>query len=143
MSEDLTGGSAYDKIEPKVHEDAKITKAQVKKLYAKLLEERSRVTDGLDRHMAEATTDNDSLTDELDMAQRHTEQAYLIRFAGKERKLLIEIEHALEKLATSEYGVCEGTGEPISSKRLELRPWTRYSVAHKEFLERERSQRRR
>jgi DnaK suppressor protein len=67
----------------------------------------------------------------------------LIRFAGKERKLLIEIEHALEKMNTGEYGVCEGTGDPIGYKRLELRPWTRYSVAYKEQLERERSQHRR
>ena len=84
-----------------------------------------------------------TLTDELDQAQRHTEQAYLIRFAGKERKLLIEIEHAIEKMTTGEYGVCEGTGEPIGYKRLELRPWTRYSVAHKEQLERDRAQHRR
>ncbi|MEM9195407.1 MAG: TraR/DksA C4-type zinc finger protein [Myxococcota bacterium] len=130
-------------FEPKADPDAKLTKAQLKKLYAKLLEERDRVMSGMDRHMQEATTDSDTLTDELDMAQRHTEQAYLIRFAGKERKLLIEIEHALEKMAEGEYGVCEGTGDAISIKRLELRPWTRYSVAYKEQLERERAQHRR
>lgn len=130
-------------FEPKADPDAKLTKAQLKKLHQKLLEERERVMSGMDRHMQEATNDSDTLTDELDMAQRHTEQAYLIRFAGKERKLLIEIEHALEKMAEGEYGVCEGTGDPISIKRLELRPWTRYSVAYKEQLERERAQHRR
>jgi len=109
-------------------------------LHEKLLEERARVTDGLGRHLNEATTDTDLLTDEVDMAQRHTEQAYLIRFADKERKLLLEIENALEKMRTGEYGVCEGTGDPIAYKRLELRPWTRYSVAYKEQLERERAQ---
>ena len=82
--------------------------------------------------------------DEIDIAQRHTEQASLMRFADKERKLLGEIDHALEKMEKSgEYGVCEGTEEPISFKRLEVRPWTRYSVAHKEQLERERKQHRR
>ena len=39
--------------------------------------------------------------------------------------------------------MCEGTDTPIGFKRLELRPWTRYSVAYKEQLERERSQHRR
>jgi DnaK suppressor protein len=131
------------KVDPKADAEAGLTKAQLKKLHQLLIEERERVMSGMDRHMQEATNETDTLTDELDMAQRHTEQAYLIRFAGKERKLLIEIEHALEKMNTGEYGVCEGTGDPIGYKRLELRPWTRYSVAYKEQLERERSQHRR
>ena len=74
---------------------------------------------------------------------QHLVQAYLIRFADKERKLLSEIEHALEKMRAGEYGVCEGTEEPIGFKRLELRPWTRYSVAYKEQMERDRQQHRR
>ncbi|MBX3250348.1 MAG: TraR/DksA family transcriptional regulator [Myxococcales bacterium] len=69
-----------------------------------------------------------------------TEQAYLMRFADKERKLLGEIANAIEKLETGEYGLCEGTGEPIAFKRLELRPWTRYSVEYKEQMEREKKQ---
>ncbi len=128
---------------PQAHEDAKVTKAQIKLLYAKLVEERDRVTSGLDRHLSEATVGTEVLTEEVDIAQRSTEQAYLIRFADKERKLLLEIENALVKLKEGEYGVCEGTGEPIAYKRLELRPWTRYSVAYKEQLERERAQHRR
>ena len=47
---------------------------------------------------------------------------------------------SLEKMHTGEYGVCEGTDEPIGFKRLELRPWTRYSVGYKEMLEREKAQ---
>ncbi|MBX3274537.1 MAG: TraR/DksA family transcriptional regulator [Sandaracinaceae bacterium] len=97
----------------------------------------------MQRHMEEALGDAGVMPDETDMAQRHTEQAYLIRFADKERKLLNEIEAALEKLRLNDYGVCEGTEEPIGFKRLELRPWTRYSVAYKEQIERERSQHRR
>ncbi len=63
-----------------------------------------------------------------------------MRFADKERKLLVQITSALEKLEEGDYGVCEGTGEPIAIKRLELRPWTRYSVEYKEQVERERKQ---
>ena len=131
------------KSEPKADPDSKLTKTQLKKLHQTLLDEKHRVMEGMERHMQEATIDTDTLTDELDQAQRHTEQAYLIRFAGKERKLLIEIDNALEKMVNGDYGVCEGTGEAIGFKRLELRPWTRYSVAYKEQLERERAQHRR
>jgi DnaK suppressor protein len=60
--------------------------------------------------------------------------------ADKDRKLLIEIDVAIEKMKNGEYGLCEGTDEPIGFKRLEIRPWTRYSVAYKELLEREKAQ---
>ncbi len=125
------------------HPDAGLTGRQLHYLYNRLVEERKRKIDELQRHMEEALGDAGVMPDETDMAQRHTEQAYLIRFADKERKLLNEIEGALEKLRLNEYGVCEGTEEPIGFKRLELRPWTRYSVAYKEQIERERSQHRR
>ncbi|HEY8431738.1 MAG TPA: TraR/DksA C4-type zinc finger protein, partial [Sandaracinaceae bacterium] len=125
------------------HPDAQLTQEQVEELYSRLVTERNRVIAGFDRHLSEALGETEVMPDETDMAQRSTEQAYLIRFADKERKLLSEIEHALEKMRTGEYGVCEGTEEPIGFKRLELRPWTRYSVSYKEQMERERSQHRR
>lgn len=125
------------------HPDAGLSAAQVQELHEKLVEERARKVAELERHMQEALGEPNVMPDETDMAQRSTEQAYLIRFADKERKLLNEIDRALEKLRTGDYGVCEGTEEPIGFKRLELRPWTRYSVAYKEQIERERSQHRR
>ncbi|MEM9073765.1 MAG: TraR/DksA C4-type zinc finger protein [Myxococcota bacterium] len=127
-------------FEPKAHPDAKLTKKQVTGLFEKLLSERDRVMQGLGEHLSDAISNVDPLSDEMDVAQRHTEQAYLMRFADKERKLLVQIQNALEKLQEGDYGVCEGTGEPIAYKRLELRPWTRYSVEYKEQVERERKQ---
>jgi DnaK suppressor protein len=132
--------SSKPKIEPQAHPDATLTKKQVKTLYEKLISERDRVIQGHGAHLSDAITNVDPLSDEMDVAQRHTEQAYLMRFADKERKLLVQITNALEKLEDGDYGVCEGTGEPISYKRLELRPWTRYSVEYKEQVERERKQ---
>ena len=132
--------SSKPAIEPKAHADSGLSKKQVKTLFEKLVSERDRVLQGHGAHLSDAISNVDPLSDEMDVAQRHTEQAYLMRFADKERKLLVQITNALEKLETGEYGVCEGTGEPISLKRLELRPWTRYSVEYKEQVERERKQ---
>ena len=128
-------------FKPRAHEDATINKKQVEFLYERLLHERSRVMAGLDEHLSDAISNIDPLSDEMDVAQRHTEQAYLMRFADKERKLLNQISIALEKMREGEYGVCEGTGEPISYLRLEVRPWTRYSVEYKEQVELDRRQR--
>jgi DnaK suppressor protein len=132
------GGNPNDDFVPKASPDAKLTKKQLQSLYERLREEQKRLTEGMGERMSAAISDVDPLADELDIAQRHTEQANLMRFAEKERKLLVEIDRALNKMREGEYGVCEGTGEPIAVKRLELRPWTRYSVAYKEQLENER-----
>jgi DnaK suppressor protein len=131
------------KIDPsqlRAHPDAKLSQKELGQLFAKLREERARVIGGFEKHVQEALSDDDVLADEIDIAQRSTDQAWLFRFADKERKLLIEIDAAVEKMKNGEYGICEGTDEPIGFKRLELRPWTRYSVAYKELLEREKAQ---
>lgn len=132
---------ARDRIS--AHEDADLSTEQVAVLYEKLINERDRMLKGFDTHVQEALQFRENLSDEIDIAQQSTEQAYLFRFADKERKLLMEIDHAIEKMFVGEYGVCEGTEDPVGYKRLEVRPWTRYSVAYKERLEKDRSQHRR
>lgn len=129
-----------DASQVRAHPDAKLTKAEVGVLFQKLVEEKNRVLSNFERHVDDALSDEDILADEIDIAQRSTDQAWLFRMADKDRKLLIEIDAALEKMRSGEYGICEGTDEPIGFKRLELRPWTRYSVAYKEMLEREKAQ---
>ena len=122
------------------HPEAKLTKQELNGLYTKLVDEKARVLGNFENRVDNALAEEDILADEIDIAQRSTDQAWLFRMADKDRKLLIEIEGALEKMHSGEYGVCEGTDEPIGYKRLELRPWTRYSVGYKEMLEREKAQ---
>jgi DnaK suppressor protein len=124
----------------RAHPDSRLTPGELRKLHDLLVEKKRVVLSGFDMHVHEALQEEDILADEIDIAQRSTDQAYLFRFADKERKLLIAIDAALEKMRTGEYGICEGTDEAIGFKRLELQPWTRYSVAYKEMLEREEAQ---
>ena len=124
-------------------DESELTRADLERLRARLVDERAAVRERLERHLHEATEDNDNLPDEMDIATRQSEQAYLLRLADKEKKLLAEIDHALAKFERGSYGVCEGTGDPIGLKRLSSRPWTRYSVAYKEQLEREKGKNRR
>ena len=122
-------------------EPQELSKKDLEGLKKALLEERARVLSRLDSHVTQATEDRDNLADEMDMATRHSDQAYLLRLADKEHKLLAEIDHALAKFEHGTFGVCEGTGEPIELRRLEIRPWTRYSREYKEQLEREKGNR--
>jgi len=119
-------------------EPEELTRTQLEYLHKRLTEERSNVKKRLERHLAEAVEDSDNLPDEMDIASRQSDQAYLLRLADKEKKLLRMIDHALAKFERGTYGICEGTDDPIGFKRLDLKPWARYSLEHQEQLEHEK-----
>ena len=82
--------------------------------------------------------DKNEMMDEVDLASATVEQNLTFRLLDRDRKLLAEIDHALKKIENGTYGICEGTGEHIPKRRLELRPWCRHSVRYKESVEKMR-----
>ncbi len=80
--------------------------------------------------------DTNEMTDEVDLASVTIAQNLQFRLLDRDRKLLGEVNHALDKIQQGDFGYCEGTGELIPKRRLELRPWTRHSVKYKEIIER-------
>ena len=73
-------------------------------------------------HMADIGTDN-------------YEQEFALGLMDSERKLLREIDDALQRIEDKTYGICEGTGKPIRKARLEAQPWARYCVEYARMLE--------
>lgn len=63
------------------------------------------------------------------------EQEFTLHLVEKDRGLLRELNEALAKIQNGTYGICEGTGLPISKPRLEAQPWARYSIEHARALE--------
>ncbi len=84
---------------------------------------------------AKAATDEEARGDDVDRAASAAQVATLLSTAERERSLLRDIERALAKLDSGDFGICEGTGERIEPLRLLARPWTRYSVAYLEERE--------
>ncbi|HAN30786.1 MAG TPA: RNA polymerase-binding protein DksA [Myxococcales bacterium] len=119
-----------------IDDDEELTNEDLAIFKKRLLDERAAVTEKMKRRVNDAVYEPDSLPDEIDQASRESEQIALLRLADKERKLLTQIDRALAKFDNDDYGICEGTGDPIGKKRLDARPWTRYSIHHKERLER-------
>jgi DnaK suppressor protein len=71
-----------------------------------------------------------------DMGTDNYEQEFTLGLVEKERGLLREINQALAKIQDGTYGLCEGTGKPISKPRLEAQPWAKYSIEHARMMER-------
>ncbi len=122
----------------KSKEEKPLTKKELEAFQKRLLELRDEVCARIRDRASTARVDENDLIEEMDQANRATEEAFNMRLLDKEVKLLREIEGALAKFSDGTYGTCEGTGEQIERRRLEARPWTRYSVAYKEQLEREK-----
>ena len=82
----------------------------------------------------------DDLADEADLASVETAQDVGMKLAEHERNKLFLVEKALKKIDDDlgEYGICEGTGEPIGFRRLEVQPWVPYSLRYQEELEKGR-----
>jgi len=85
-----------------------------------------------------AKGDHKAPADISDAASEEIASTLHYRIHDKNRKLLSEVNHALKKFDTGDYGVCEGTGDYVSKARLKIRPWTRYSIEYKEHLDEEK-----
>jgi DnaK suppressor protein len=70
-----------------------------------------------------------------DMGTDNYEQEFTLGLMEKDRDLLRQINNALAKIQDGTYGLCEGTGLPISKPRLEAQPWARFSIEHARKLE--------
>ena len=138
------------KVEPKIIETPQpefIVRAPDQELFSSdeieqfrqlLLSERGKILTKARRAREEGNIqiDRDDMFDEVDQASAMIDQNLTFRLLDRDRKLLTEIDHAIAKLDSGDFGYCEGTGEPIPKRRLELRPWCRHSVKYKEKLER-------
>lgn len=74
------------------------------------------------------------------MAEQGSEaydQALSLDLAAADRKIIREIDDALQRIADGTYGVCEHTGKPIRMERLEELPWARYSIEAAREIERQ------
>jgi RNA polymerase-binding protein DksA len=70
-----------------------------------------------------------------DMGTDNYEQEFTLGLVEKDRNLLRDLNAALAKIQDGTYGICEGTGKPISKVRLEAQPWARFSIEYARKME--------
>ncbi len=116
---------------------------ETKRFEKLLLAERDRILRGMnalrgdvlyqtaaDRPSADPAAAADIGTDSFDRENA-------LRRVGAESKELYEIDEALDRIKKGTYGICEGTGEAIPTKRLEAFLAARYCVAYQAELEKQ------
>ena len=92
--------------------------------------------EALKKSRLDATGDLSSMPIHMaDLGSDNFEQEFALGLMDGERKLLREIDYALERINQGTFGICTGTGQPIAKARLEAQPWARYCIEYARKLE--------
>lgn len=73
--------------------------------------------------------------DPIDRASLESDRNFLLRVRDRERKLMLKIQEALQRIEEGTFGICEQCGCEISEGRLEARPVTTFCIECKEEQE--------
>ena len=107
-------------------------KADFEKL---LLEKRQQLMEDVDATVKEMKEGETALPDPVDRAAIEEEFRVELRKRDRERKLLINIDGALKRIKSDDFGYCELCGADIGVKRLEARPTATQCIDCKTFDE--------
>ena len=80
-------------------------------------------------------TSDEGAEDLVDRATSSYNREFMLSISGSERQILLEIEEALERIETDEFGQCVHCGEKIAPQRLQALPWARYCIDCQEQAE--------
>ncbi len=114
-------------MEKEIEKIDKKTLSHFKKI---LLKEREQIVGEVKQtYVSSQEVGQDGIQDIGDEAANIYNKQILLSLNESERMRLQEVDEALDRIANGTYGICEECGEPISLKRLEVRPVAKYCVA--------------
>jgi DnaK suppressor protein len=87
-----------------------------------LVEDANEERPTFSEHMADAGTDS-------------YDRDFALGMLSSDQNALYEIEEAIQRIENGTYGICESTGKPIQRRRLDVIPWTRFTLEAEEQLE--------
>ena len=110
-----------------------MTKAQLKKIKARLIEERDTIIGKLSSN--DLSVDESETPDPVDLAVRNYSKNVMLAVSENESKQLTLINEALERMEDDEYGLCHNCEAKVNPKRLNAIPWARYCLDCQELVE--------
>lgn len=89
-----------------------------------LLKRLDELIDEAERTVAGMTDTEETFPDPTDRATLESDRNFMLRIRDRERKLIVKIREALERIEEGNFGVCEVCGDDIGIERLKARPVT-------------------
>ena len=135
MKKDLSKFLDFKPYKVKKGEDY-MCSSQIDHFKTILLEWKNLLMKEADKTVEHMKKDSTKLSDPNDAATQEEEFRLELRTRDRERKLIMKIDQALQRVDDGHYGYCEDTGEPIGIKRLEARPIATLCIEAQERHER-------
>lgn len=107
----------------------------ITKCRQKLLDTKAELLNRVKEARMDLHSSEDRGGDEGDQTMRALAESEFLSMTERLRKQLMEIEIALSRIESGNYGICEETEEPIEPERLLAIPWTRLSIEGAEIRE--------
>lgn len=89
------------------------------------------------RTVSEMTDEKTNFPDPTDRASLESDRNFELRIRDRERKLIMKIREAMDRLDEGEFGICESCEEEIGDARLRARPVTTLCIDCKTEQERQ------
>jgi RNA polymerase-binding transcription factor len=105
----------------------KVNARRFEALTKALQSQREELRARLNERLGEVAIDHEP-DDEAALASASTSKDLAVATLERERRVLEQIEAALERIKAGDYGVCESCGEAIPEARLRALPWARVCV---------------
>jgi len=124
-----------------VEEGRRAMTIHLENMKARLEHKRAELQASIDELRKEAVSSVKALTPEREAQESEDVAADL---SGRERErsvfatelmLLMEVQHALKRIAEGTYGCCMVCGQPIAEKRLEALPWAALCIKDQQKFE--------
>jgi len=90
-----------------------------------------------EKTVTEMTDEKTNFPDPTDRASLESDRNFELRIRDRERKLIMKIREALERIDAGEFGICESCEEEIGEARLKARPVTTLCIECKTEQERQ------
>jgi len=112
-------------------------KAKIEEFRLILQEQLDTLLRDAEKTVSEMTDEKTNFPDPTDRASLESDRNFELRIRDRERKLILKIREAIERLDEGEFGICESCGEDISEARLKARPVTTLCIDCKTEQERQ------
>lgn len=131
-------------VAPKVEKEKKVknplTKRELMQYRTLLIEKRAEILGDMTSMSREALSDPSNLSHMpihmADVGSDQYDQELMLGLVESERRLVHEINDALQRIADGTYGICQATGKPIGKPRLAAKPWAKYCIEAAREMER-------
>lgn len=84
-----------------------------------------------EKTVSEMTSAKENFPDPNDRASLESDRNFELRIRDRERKLILKMREAIQRIDEGVFGICDICGGPISEKRLMARPVTTHCIGCK------------